>query len=251
VIPDPQACSTPPRLVVVIPALNEEASLGRVLAGVAAAQTDPAPVAVIVGDNGSTDGTCEVAREHGAIVIHEPSRGYGAACLAALAAARNLPGGPPDVVCFLDADFSDYPEDMPSVIGPVLRGEVDLVIGSRTLLPASRRALLPQARFGNWLATFLIRHLFGADYTDLGPFRAVSWAALEAVGMEDRAFGWTVELQVKAAQRDLRHREVPVRYRERIGTSKITGTLLGSYRAGTTILGTIARYALADRFTRS
>lgn len=239
-----------PRLVVVIPALNEEASLGRVLEGIAAAQTDPAPVAVIVGDNGSTDRTADVAREHGALVVFEPRRGYGAACLAALAAARTLPEGPPSVVCFLDADFSDYPEDMPSVVGPVLRGEADLVIGSRTLLPSSRRALLPQARFGNRLATFLIRGLFGAHYTDLGPFRAVSWEALEAVGMQDQAFGWTVELQVKAAQRKLRHLEVPVRYRDRIGQSKISGTLRGSYRAGTTILKTIARYAIADRLRR-
>lgn len=242
---------THPRLAVVIPALNEEASLGKVLAGIAAAQTEPAPCAVIVGDNGSSDGTAEVARAHGALVVHEPERGYGAACLAALAAARNLPGGPPDVVCFIDADFSDYPEDMPSVTGPVLRGEADLVIGSRTLLPASRRALLPQARFGNRLATSLIRRLFGADYTDLGPFRAVSWSALETVQMRDRAFGWTVELQVKAALAGLRHLEVPVRYRERIGTSKITGTLRGSVRAGTTILSTIARAALAERWRRS
>ncbi|MBL4845677.1 MAG: hypothetical protein JKY65_09135 [Planctomycetes bacterium] len=150
----------------------------------------------------------------------------------------------------MDADYSDYPEDMPSVVGPILRGEADLVIGSRTLLPASRQALLPQARFGNRLATGLIRRLWGASYTDLGPFRAVSWTALESVAMEDPDFGWTVELQVKAAQLGLRHLEVPVRYRERIGVSKITGTLLGSYRAGTTILRTIGRYALADRLQR-
>lgn len=240
-----------PRLVVVIPALNEEASLGRVLEGIWAAQRDPVPVAVIVGDNGSTDATPEVARRHGALVVHEPRRGYGSACLKALAAARRLPGGPPDVVCFVDADFSDHPEDMPAVVGPALRDECDLVIGSRTLLPAARRALLPQARFGNRLATGLIRLLWGARFTDLGPFRAVRWEALERVGMRDPDFGWTVELQLKAARLGLRHREVPVRYRERIGTSKITGTLWGSYRAGTTILRTIARHALDDRLKRS
>lgn len=239
-----------PRLVVVIPALNEAAALGRVLEGIRAAQRDPAPVAVIVGDNGSSDGTADVARRHGALVVHEPRRGYGSACLKALAAARELPGGPPDVVCFVDADYSDYPEDMPAVVGPALRDEVDLVIGSRTLLPASRRALLPQARFGNQLATGLIRLLWGARFSDLGPFRAVRWEALERVEMRDPDFGWTVELQLKAARLGLRHCEVPVRYRERIGTSKITGTLQGSYRAGVTILRTIARHALEARLER-
>jgi glycosyltransferase involved in cell wall biosynthesis len=220
---------SPPRVVVVIPALDEESSIGRVL----------------VADNGSRDRTAEVARAHGAFVVLEPARGYGAACLRALDACRTLEGGPPDVVCFLDADFSDYPGDMPRVLAPILRGEADLVIGSRMIRPDARAALLPQARFGNQLAVALIRVLWGAHYTDLGPFRAVTWDALGRARMVDRNFGWTVELQVKAARLGLRHTEVAVRYRERIGSSKITGTLKGTVLAGAKILYSIARYGLA------
>lgn len=228
------------RVALVMPALDEEAAIGLVLAALPPGHVDH----VVVADNGSTDRTAEVARAHGALVVHEPRRGYGAACLAALAACRALPGGPPDVVVFLDADFSDVPDDLPLVLAPVLAGAADLVIGSRMLLPASRRALLPQARHGNALAVLLIRALWGARFTDLGPFRAVTWAALEAVGMTDRDFGWTVELQLKAAARGLRCVEVPVRYRARVGTSKITGTLSGTVRAGAKILYTIGRHAL-------
>jgi glycosyltransferase involved in cell wall biosynthesis len=228
------------RLAVVIPALNEEASLGLVLA---ALPRDLAPV-IVVADNGSTDRTAEVARAGGALVVHEPRRGYGSACLAALAACRRLAGGPPDVVCFLDADFSDHPEELPLVLGPILRGEADLVIGSRTLRPDARRALLPQARFGNALACGLLRLRWGVRFTDLGPFRAVTWAALERAGMVDRDYGWTIELQVKAARLGLRAIEVPVRYRARIGESKISGTVKGSVRAGVKILATIARYGV-------
>lgn len=226
------------RVAVVIPALNEEASIGLVL--------DEIPkglvVQVIVADNGSSDSTAQVATDHGALVVYESQRGYGAACLKGLDACRTLEGGPPDIVCFLDADHSDYAADMPEVLGPILRGEADLVIGSRMIDPTARAALLPQARWGNALAVHLIRRFWGARYTDLGPFRAVTWAALERVHMVDRNFGWTVELQVKAARHGLRHTEVPVRYRERIGHSKITGTVKGSVKAGVKILYSIARY---------
>lgn len=231
----------PARVVVVIPALDEEASIGKVLEAIPPERV----AAVVVADNGSRDRTAAVARSYGALVVDEPARGYGAACLKALEACRNLDGGPPDVVCFLDADFSDYPGDMPRVLAPILRGEADLVIGSRMIRDDARAALLPQARFGNQLAVILIRLLWGAHYTDLGPFRAVTWEALEQANMSDRNFGWTVELQVKAARLGLRHAEVAVRYRERIGTSKITGTLKGSILAGTKILYSIARYGLA------
>lgn len=234
---------SPPRVGVVIPALNEEASIGLVLAAIPRRLVAD----VVVCDNGSTDGTAAAARAAGARVVSEPERGYGAACLRALAACRELPDGPPDVVCFLDADFSDVPQDMERVVEPVVAGEADLVIGSRMLLPSARAALLPQARFGNALAVGLIRLLWGVRFSDLGPFRAVSWAALERVGMEDRDFGWTVELQVKAARLGLRAREVPVRYRERVGVSKITGTLQGTVRAGAKILYTIGRYGLRGR----
>ncbi len=210
-----------------IPALDEEASIGLVLDAL------PPVRCVVVADNGSRDATAQVARERGALVVHEPRRGYGSACLRALRACRDLPGGPPEVVCFLDADHSDYPEELP------------LVVGSRMTLPGSRAALLPQARFGNALATRLIDLAWGARYTDLGPFRAVSWSALERVGMRDTNFGWTVELQVKAARLGLRHLEVPVRYRERVGVSKISGTLKGSVQAGAKILYSIARYGIS------
>lgn len=229
-----------PRVAVVIPALNEEAALGRVLAEIPRSLVHT----VIVADNGSRDRTAQVAEEGGAQVVHAPRRGYGSACLEGLAACRRLPGGPPDVVCFLDADYSDYPADMGRVLEPILRGEAELVIGSRMIFPESRSALLPQARLGNALAVTLIRWIWGARYTDLGPFRAVTWQALEQVGMQDPDFGWTVELQVKAARLGLRHTEVPVRYRERVGTSKITGTLKGTLLAGTKILWTIGRYGL-------
>lgn len=228
------------RVAVVIPALDEERSIGLVLDAIPRELVE----VVVVADNGSRDRTADVARAHGARVVREPRRGYGSACLAGLAACRALPGGPPDVVVFLDADFSDHPEDMHGVLAPILAGEADVVIGSRMLLPDARRALLPQARSGNALAVTLVRWLWGARFTDLGPFRAVTWAALERVGMVDTNFGWTVELQVKAAALGLRCAEVPARYRERVGVSKITGTLSGTVRAGYKILYTIARHGL-------
>lgn len=224
-----------------MPALDEEQAIGQVLAAIPERLVE----VVVVADNGSRDRTAQVARAAGAVVVHEPQRGYGAACLAALAACRQLPGGPPDVVCFLDADFSDYPEDMGRVLAPIFAGQADLVIGSRMILPEARAALLPQARWGNRLAVTLIRWLWGARFTDLGPFRAVTWDALERVGMTDTNFGWTVELQIKAARLGLRHLEVPVRYRDRVGTSKITGTVRGAVQAGTKILWTIARHGLS------
>lgn len=192
---------------------------------------------VVVCDNGSRDRTGEAARARGALVVREERRGYGSACLRALAILRD---DPPDAVLFLDADGSDDPAEAAALIEPLAAGRADLVIGSRTLGERERGALTPQARFGNWLATGLIRLFHGARWTDLGPFRAVRWDALERLGMRDRDFGWTVEMQVKAARAGLRGMEVPVRYRKRIGRSKISGTLTGAVRAGIKILGTIA-----------
>lgn len=221
----------------VIPALNEASSIGRVLDEL------PRPLVrrAVVSDNGSTDGTAAVAREHGALVVSEPERGYGAACLRGLTA---LERDPPDIVLFLDGDLSDDPSEAETLVGPIRAGRADLVIGSRTRGAREPGALTPQARFGNWLATRLIRSLYGVRYTDLGPFRAIRWEALQALGMRDRAFGWTVEMQVKAARRGIRAEETPVRYRRRIGRSKISGTLSGSVRAGVAILSTIAAEAL-------
>lgn len=221
----------------VIPALDEAESLGLVLD----ALPSPPVRRVIVADNGSTDATAQVARERGATVVFEPRRGYGAACLKALAA---LAADPPDVVLFLDADLSDDPSEAPAVLAPILEGRADLVVGSRVLGQREPGALSPHARFGNWLATLLLRALYGVRYTDLGPFRAIRYDALMGLGMKDRDFGWTVEMQVRAARRGLRHVEVPVRYRRRVGRSKISGTVGGSIRAGVKILGTVFAHFL-------
>lgn len=228
------------RIGVVIPALDEEAAIGKVVAAI------PSWVdAIVVADNGSRDRTAEVARAAGAIVVTETSPGYGAACLAGLAA---LPAT--DIVVFLDGDYSDYPEDMPTLVDPILAGRADLVIGSRVLGRAEKGALTPQQRLGNGLATWLIRMIWRARYTDLGPFRAIRRAALDGLAMADRDFGWTVEMQIKAAEAGLAHVEVPARYRPRIGVSKISGTILGTVRAGTKILAIIARHALRGAIAR-
>ena len=224
---------SPPAIAVVIPALDEEQAIGKVLRDIPEGASQ-----VVVVDNGSRDRTAEVARGLGAEVVAEPRRGYGQACLTGIAQLDR-----PDIVVFLDGDYSDYPEEMSALVAPLLTGEADLVIGSRTLGQREKGALLPQARFGNWLSTLLIRLLFGVSFTDLGPFRALRFDALQRLAMQDRDFGWTVEMQVKAARLGLRAVEVPVRYRRRIGTSKITGTLSGTLLAGHKILWTIFRYA--------
>lgn len=238
-IPLAPHCRQFDHVTVIIPALNEEESLPRVLG-------DLPPVGnVVVVNNGSTDRTVEVARECGATVVDEPQRGYGAACLCGLEHIKDLTGHgttQPEVIVFLDADYSDHPEFLTKLVEPIGTGECDFVLGSRLLGEREKGAMPPQSIFGNKLACFLMRLFFSARYTDLGPFRAIKYESLKRLKMADRNFGWTIEMQIKARRAGLRVKEIPVPYRCRIGESKISGTVSGSLKAGVKILATIARY---------
>jgi glycosyltransferase involved in cell wall biosynthesis len=222
------------KIVAVIPAWNEEGSIGRVVAAV----PGDLVAEVIVVNNGSTDRTPEVAEAAGARVVFEPQRGYGAACKAGLDAASNA-----DILVYLDGDASDQPEELANVLGPVTRGEAELVIGSRLLGQREAGAMPSHAVFGNWLTARLVRLLYGVRITDLGSFRAIRRADLEALDMRERTYGWPVEMIVKAAKRGYRIHEVPVSHRKRIGKSKVAGTLAGSLKAAFFILFTTFRYA--------
>ena len=229
------------KISVIIPVLNEENAIAKVITDIPKTvrtldeKTEATVQEVIVVDNGCTDNTAVIASRNGARVITEPRRGYGSACLAGIA---TLATTEPDIVVFLDGDYSDYPTDMPQLLYPILEGKADFVIGARCADDA-RDALLPQARFGNWLACFLIKCFYGVRYTDLGPFRAIRYPQLLALNMQDKTFGWTVEMQLKAAKHGISVCEIPVRYRKRIGVSKITGTLTGTLKAGYKILTTL------------
>jgi glycosyltransferase involved in cell wall biosynthesis len=222
-------------VALIIPALDEEHAIGPLLEAI-----DRTVVRdVIVGDNGSRDGTAAVARARGATVVTVEERGYGAACAGAL----SLLADDVDLVLFMDADGSDDPAEIPSVLAPLLAGRADLVIGSRALGTVEPGALTPQQRFGNWLATRLIARIYGHRYTDLGPFRAIRRELLDRIGMRDRRYGWTVEMQLRALQLGARVAEVPVCYRKRIGKSKISGTVSGVIKAGWWIIYTILKYS--------
>jgi glycosyltransferase involved in cell wall biosynthesis len=233
----PAARSGPADVAVVIPALDEERSIARVLGAIPRDRVRE----IVVVDNGSRDATAAVARASGAVVVREPRRGYGAACLAGLA---HLRARAPAIVAFMDADGSDDPAQLPELLAPIRRGEADLVIGSRALGQREPGALTPAQEFGNHLAAFLLGFMFGARATDLGPFRAIRWESLERLRMRDTNYGWTVEMQARAARAGLRTAEVPVRYRRRApdaGPSKISGTLRGATAAGWKILATLIR----------
>ena len=219
---------------VIIPAFNEESSIGHVL--------DDIPEGLVrevcVCNNGSTDATSEIAIERGATVLEQPEMGYGNACLKGLEhiAKKDIK---PDVVVFLDGDYSDYPQEIVDVIRPIMEEGYEMVIGSRAMGNLEKGAMMPQQIFGNWLATSLIKLIYNYRFTDLGPFRAILYESLLKVNMKDKDFGWTVEMQVKAAKYGLKCTEVPVNYRKRIGQSKVSGTIKGTILAGHKILWTI------------
>ena len=222
---------------VIIPAFNEEEAVGHVVRDI---PTELVREVVVV-NNASSDRTRQRAEEAGATVLDQPLRGYGNACLMGIAHLRDKERRP-DVVVFLDGDHSDHPEELPRLLAPIAEDQADLVIGSRALGTREAGSMTPQQVFGNRLACTLMRWLYGVHYTDLGPFRAIRWEALEHLGMEDRNYGWTVEMQVKAARQRLPYAEVPVDYRRRIGFSKVSGTVKGTIMAGYKIIATIFKY---------
>ncbi len=219
---------------VVIPAYNEESSIGKVLTDIPREWVRD----ILVCNNASTDRTAEVAKAHGAIVLEQPKKGYGSACLKGLEYISQQTEAP-DIIVFIDGDYSDYPEELPQLVHPIIEEGIDMVIGSRALGDMERGAMQPQQIFGNWLATNLIRFFYKYEFTDLGPFRAIRYDKLQAIDMQDPDFGWTVEMQVKAAKHKLKCTEIPVRYRRRIGVSKVSGTIRGTILAGHKILWTI------------
>ncbi len=225
-----------PNIDVVIPALDEERSIGRVIAAI----PRPPVRTIYVVDNGSNDATARVANEAGACVVAEPRRGYGSACLAGIAA---LPGDT-EIVVFLDADGSDDPSVLPQVVAPIVEDRADLVVGSRALGQMQPGAITPQQRVGNFVAATWLRWRFGLAATDLGPFRAIRRSSLAALGMADRDYGWTVEMQIKAALQSLRYVEVPVPYRQGEGPSHVSGTVRGVVGAAYKIIGLLAYHDL-------
>lgn len=230
---------TTPTIKVIIPALNEAASIGRVLAEIPNIVDE-----VVVVDNGSTDTTAMVAQEFGATVLRENRKGYGHACLCGLA---YLAPKPPVIVVFLDGDYSDFPADLVAVVAPILIRKADFVVGARVTDQRSAGALTPQQIFGNALACWLMKVLYGGRFTDLGPFRAIKWDALQKLYMSDTTYGWTVEMQLKVLQKKIAYTEVPVRYRNRIGHSKVSGTLKGTFLAGYKILWWIITFYFSKK----
>lgn len=226
-----------PIVDVIIPAYNEAQSIGRVLDDIPKEMVRH----IIVCNNNSSDQTAEIARDHGAIVVDAPQKGYGSACLSGMNRVESL-DQQPHIVVFLDGDYSDHPNELPFLIQPILDKKAQLVIGSRALGNLEDGAMQPQQIFGNWLATHLIRLFYKVQFTDLGPFRAVDYRTLLKLKMADPNYGWTVEMQVKAAKMKIPVVEVPVSYRQRIGKSKVSGTIKGTILAGHKIIWTIFKH---------
>ncbi len=227
-----------PNIQVIIPAFNEAKSIAKVV------QAIPAMVSeIIVINNNSSDETAIEAKAAGATVLTENRPGYGFACLKGMEYIAQK-DGPPDIVVFLDGDFSDYPEDLPQIVAPIISGEADFVVGARVKITREKGSMTPQQIFGNNLATFLMKLIFASRFTDLGPFRAIRYEKLLALNMSDKTYGWTVEMQLKVLKQRIPYVEVPVRYRKRIGISKVSGTLKGTVLAGYKIIGWIIKYSL-------
>jgi glycosyltransferase involved in cell wall biosynthesis len=221
---------------VIIPAYNEQESVQEVLKDIPDWVRE-----VVVVNNNSTDETPAVARAAGATVVDETRQGYGSACLKGMAHIA-ASAEHPNIIVFLDADYSDHPEEMMLLVQPIIDNKADMVIGSRALGQREKGSMMPQQVFGNWLATRLMRMFHGVSYTDLGPFRAIRYDSLTKLGMKDKDYGWTIEMQIKAAKNSLTFAEVPVSYRKRIGESKVSGTIKGTIMAGYKIITTIFKY---------
>ncbi|WP_108804988.1 glycosyltransferase family 2 protein [Aquimarina sp. Aq107] len=228
-----------PIIKVIIPAFNEQDSIGHVINEIPDLVSE-----IIVVSNSSTDNTEEVARQAGATVLKEERMGYGYACLKGLDYVASQQAVP-EIIVFLDGDFSDYPEELTKIVAPIIDQDIDMVIGARDKkLRESGSMTIPQI-FGNWLATSLMKLFFGAKFTDLGPFRAIKYDKLLELNMQDKTYGWTVEMQLKAIKRSFSYIEVPVRYKKRIGVSKVSGTIKGAIFAGVKILSWIFKYSFA------
>ena len=223
---------------VIIPAYNEGDSIAKVIADIPNIVQE-----VIVVNNNSTDDTAKNAEKAGATVLTENKMGYGYACLCGMQYIENQ-SKPPAIVVFLDGDYSDYPEDLIKIVTPILEENIDFVVGARKKSLREPGSMTPQQVFGNQLATFLMRLFFGAKFTDLGPFRAIKYEKLKELQMEDKTYGWTVEMQLKVLRKKLAYKEVPVRYKQRIGVSKVSGTVKGTIFAGVKILGWIFKYSI-------
>lgn len=226
-----------PLIKVIIPAFNEQDSIGHVIGDIPKSVDE-----VIVISNGSTDNTESVAAQAGATVLKEPRKGYGYACLKGLQHIADS-DPKPDIVVFLDGDYSDYPEQLTEIVQPILDKDLDMVIGARDKRFRESGSMTKPQIFGNWLATSLMSLFFGAKFTDLGPFRAMKYNSLLALEMEDKTYGWTVEMQLKVLKKNMTYTEIPVKYRNRIGVSKVSGTVKGAIFAGIKILGWIFKYS--------
>ncbi|WP_420400991.1 glycosyltransferase family 2 protein [Flagellimonas sp.] len=223
---------------VIIPAVNEGDSIGKVVGELPKSVSE-----IIVVNNGSEDNTVENAKKAGATVLTENQRGYGYACLKGLDYVAKQ-SKQPEVIVFIDGDYSDYPEELDKVVAPILQDDVDFVVGARKKALREPGSMTPQQVFGNQLATFLMRLFFRAKFTDLGPFRAIKYEKLKELQMEDKTYGWTVEMQLKVLRKKMSYVEVPVRYKRRIGVSKVSGTVKGTIFAGIKILGWIFKYSI-------